>query len=225
MPQQTPALDIAQMILDGFDDYREHFRQITDGARERFEKAQWQQGQAASAARINLYEDKVSEVTARLRAAFDEAVLLDIGLWPLVKSAYISLIDLRFDDELSETWYNSTFCGLFSHDLISDGCMFIHTTRPSLRRARAAQTRTYKPGGKLAGMLEQMFTDYRFSEPYADLPADLRRLEAQLRENLPDWVCKDPDLNVELFSSVLYRNKGAYLVGRIYTSGHCSSRV
>ncbi|WP_237507862.1 isocitrate dehydrogenase kinase/phosphatase AceK regulatory subunit, partial [Pseudomonas carnis] len=31
------ALAIARMILDGFDDYREHFRQITDGARERFE--------------------------------------------------------------------------------------------------------------------------------------------------------------------------------------------
>jgi isocitrate dehydrogenase kinase/phosphatase len=26
-------------------------------------------------------------------------------------------------------------------------------------------------------------------------------------------VCKDPELSVELFSSVLYRNKGAYLVG------------
>ncbi|MDO4235730.1 MULTISPECIES: bifunctional isocitrate dehydrogenase kinase/phosphatase [Pseudomonas] len=212
-----PALAIARMILDGFDDYREHFRQITDGARERFEKAQWQQGQAASAARINLYEEKVGEVTARLRAAFEAGVLQDIERWPLVKSAYIGLIDLRFDDELSETWYNSVFCSLFSHDLISDGCMFIHTTRPSQQRARAAQTRTYTPAGKMADMLAQIFADYRFSEPYADLPADLRRLEAQLRDNLPDWVCKDPDLHVELFCSVLYRNKGAYLVGRIYT--------
>lgn len=215
MPQSSLA--IAQLILDGFDDYRERFRQITDGARERFEKAQWQQGQAASAARINLYEEKVGEVTARLRAHFDEAALLDIDIWPLVKNAYIGLIDLRFDDELSETWYNSIFCGLFSHDLISDGCMFIHTTRPSLRRARAAQTRTYTPVGQIPEMLAQIFADYSFSEPYADLAADLRRLETQLRENLPDWVCKDPDLKVELFSSVLYRNKGAYLVGRIYT--------
>ena len=211
------ALAIAQMILDGFDDYREHFRQITDGARERFEKAQWQQGQAASAARINLYEEKVSEVTQRLRKHFNDAALLDIDVWPVVKSAYIGLIDLRFDDELSETWYNSIFCDLFSHDLISDGCMFIHTTRPSLRRARAAQTRTYTPAGQIPQMLAQIFADYRFSEPYADLAADLHRLETQLRENLPDWVCKDPDLKVELFSSVLYRNKGAYLVGRIYT--------
>ncbi|AZF59468.1 bifunctional isocitrate dehydrogenase kinase/phosphatase [Pseudomonas sp. R11-23-07] len=215
MPQS--ALAIARMILDGFDDYREHFRQITDGARERFEKAQWQQGQAASAARISLYEDKVGEVTARLRAAFEAGVLQDIELWPQVKSAYIGLIDLRFDDELSETWYNSVFCSLFSHDLISDGCMFIHTTRPTQRLARAAQTRIYTPAGNMAQMLAQIFADYSFSEPYADLPADLQRLEAQLRENLPDWVCKDPDLNVELFSSVLYRNKGAYLVGRIYT--------
>ncbi|MBD8193482.1 bifunctional isocitrate dehydrogenase kinase/phosphatase [Pseudomonas fluorescens] len=217
MSQPTPALAIARKILDGFDDYREHFRQITDGARERFEKAQWQQGQAASAARINLYEEKVFEVIASLHTRFDDVDLLDIDLWPLVKSAYISLIDLRFDDELSETWYNSIFCGLFSHDLISDGCMFIHTTRPSLRKARAAQTRTYLPAGNIGEMLAQMFADYRFSEPYADLNADLQRLEAQLRESLPNWVCKDPDLKVELFSSVLYRNKGAYLVGRLYT--------
>src|SRR5471032_1901781 len=197
MPQS--ALAIARMILDGFDDYREHFRQITDGARERFEKAQWQQGQAASAARINLYEEKVAEVTARLRAQFDEATLLEVDAWPLVKSAYIGLIDLRFDDELSETWYNSIFCSLFSHDLISDGCMFVHTTRPSLRRARAAQTRIYTPVGKISDMLAQIFADYSFSEPYADLPADLCRLEVQLRENLPDWVRKDPELKVELF--------------------------
>lgn len=217
MPQKWPAADIARTILDGFDDYREHFRQITDGARARFEQAQWQEAQTASAARINLYEEKVSETVQRLRATFDLETLLDVNQWPLVKSAYISLIDLRFDDELSETWYNSAFCGLFSHDLISDGCMFIHTTRPSLRRARAAQTRTYRPQGHLSTMLEQIFVDYSFSEAYADLPGDLRRLESQLRENLPDWVCKDPELAVELFSSVLYRNKGAYLVGRIYT--------
>lgn len=211
------ALAIARTLLDGFDDYREHFRRITDGARERFEKAQWQQGQAASAARINLYEEKVAEVTARLRASVDSTQLLQSSNWPQVKSAYIGLIDLRVDDELAETWYNSIFCGLFSHDLISDACMFIHTTRPRQRQARAAQTRLYTPAGNLSDLLTQVFADFCFSEPYADLPGDVRRLQAQLRESLPDWVCKDPDLNVELFSSVLYRNKGAYLVGRLYT--------
>ena len=71
MPQQWPAADIARMILDGFDNYREHFRQITDGARERFEKALWQQIQTAAAARINLYEEKVAEVSERLHDSFE----------------------------------------------------------------------------------------------------------------------------------------------------------
>jgi len=219
MTQQWPAADIARLILDGFDDYREHFRQITDGARKRFELAQWQEIQRASAARINLYEEKVSETVQCLRDTFSHPLLLDAEQWPLVKRAYIALIDLRFDDELAETWFNSIFCGLFSHDCISDGCMFVHTTRPSLHSHEhaVAQTRRYSPNVDLAGMLGQIFEDYQFDVPYQDLPRDLQRLEAQLHENLPDWVCKDPELCVELFYSVLYRNKGAYLVGRIFT--------
>ncbi|MBC9250002.1 bifunctional isocitrate dehydrogenase kinase/phosphatase [Pseudomonas alcaligenes] len=218
MAQQRPAADIARQILEGFDDYRAHFREITNGARARFEQAQWQEAQSASAARINLYEEKVSEVGERLRQSFSDEFLLDVELWPLVKSAYISLIDQRFDDELAETWFNSIFCGLFSHDQISDGCMFIHTTRPALRpQASAPQTRSYTPAGNLNQALRQIFEDYRFSVPYEDLERDLQRLEAQLRTNLPDWVCKDPELCIELFSSTLYRNKGAYLVGRIFT--------
>ena len=218
MSQQRPAADIARMILDGFDDYRAHFREITNGARARFEQAQWQEAQAASAARINLYEEKVAEVSERLRQAFAAEQLLDIDLWPVIKSAYISLINLRNDDELAETWYNSIFCGLFSHDQISDGCMFIHTTRPSLRaQDRTPQTRIYQPNGDLQQALRQIFTDYSYGVGYEDLDRDLAKLEQQLRANLPDWVCKDQALTIELFASTLYRNKGAYLVGRIYT--------
>ena len=218
MSQQRPAADIARMILDGFDDYRDHFREITNGARARFEQAQWQEAQRASAARIALYEEKVAEVSGRLREAFNDEQLLDIDLWPLAKSAYIGLIDLRNDDELAETWYNSIFCGLFSHDQISDGCMFIHTTRPSLRpHERTPQTRSYQPRGDLNPALRQIFTDYSYNAPFEDLERDLAKLEQQLRTNLPDWVCKDQQLTIELFSSTLYRNKGAYLVGRIFT--------
>ncbi len=54
-------------------------------------------------------------------------------------------------------------------------------------------------------------------QTHADLANDLSRLDAQLLASLPDWVCEDPALTVELSSSVFYRNKGAYLVGRIST--------
>ena len=218
MPQQWPASAIAALILDGFDDYREQFRQITNGARVRFEQAQWQEIQQASAARIALYEECVGAVSTRLSQEYEAQVLLDVAQWPLVKSAYIAQIDLRYDDELAETWFNSIFCGLFSHDQINDGCMFIHTTRPALRvNERAPQVRQYHPQGDLETALRQLFEDYRFEVPYEDLERDLGHVLSQLRQNLPDWVCKDPELCIELFASRLYRNKGAYVVGRIFT--------
>ena len=56
-------------------------------------------------------------------------------------------------------------------------------------------------------MLQAIFADYPFDVAYGDLEGDLARLEAQVRECLPDWVW-DPELAVELFVPVLYRNKG-----------------
>ncbi|WP_420920017.1 bifunctional isocitrate dehydrogenase kinase/phosphatase [Pseudomonas citronellolis] len=209
---------IAQTILDGFDVYRERFKQITDGAQARFEQAQWQEIQRTSAERIDLYEEKVAETVVRVGSRFSPAELLDVERWPLIKSAYIVLIDPRNDDELAETWFNSIFCGLFSHDNISDGTMFVHTTRPSLRpHARDPHTRLYRPRGNLRRSLEQIFADYRFQVPYEDAEGDLARLDTLLHSNLPDWVCKDPELALELIGSVFYRNKGAYLVGRLFT--------
>lgn len=218
MPIKKPACEIAAAILQGFDDYREQFRQITHGARVRFEKAQWHEIQEASAQRINLYEQRVGQTRQALIKDFPAELLLDVDLWPVIKSAYIALIDPRFDDELSETWYNSIFCSLFRHELINDGNMFVHTTRPALRTsAPAPQTRSYRPHGNLHQALTDIFEDNRFEVGFENLERDLRHLEQQLRESLPDWVCKDPELCIELFASRLYRNKGAYLVGRIYT--------
>ncbi len=212
------AVAIARQILDGFDHYREEFRQITNLGRERFEKAQWQEIQDASAERIQLYKVRVGLTREFLLKQCGEDALLDIEYWPQIKESYTGQIDLRLDDELSETWFNSIFNSLFSHDLISDTCMFVHTTRPELRLNEApVQIRTYRPHGDLAATLRQISEDYRFSVPYADQEGDLVRLEEQLSASLPDWVRKDPELCIELYSSRLYRNKGAYLVGRVFT--------
>lgn len=218
MAINCPAVAIARQILEGFDAYREAFRMITSLGRERFEKAQWQEIQDASAERIQLYKVEVEVTRELLLKTYGEDTLLNIDCWPLIKESYIGQIDLRLDDELAETWFNSIFNRLFSHDLISDRCMFVQSTRPALRLNDAPmQIRTYRPQGDLAATLRQISEDYRFAIDYIDQEGDLARLEEQLRASLPDWVCKDPELCIELYSSRLYRNKGAYLVGRVFT--------
>jgi len=217
MRKQSPADVIARQILAGFDEYRQQFQIITRGACARFERARWLATQQAASERIALYEQKVKATVEGLRHSHVDGLLLDARHWPEIKAAYIRLIEPRFDDELAETWYNSIFCSLFSHDLISDRCMFIHSTRPLHReQARSTQTRYYHPQTDVAGCLAQILHDYRFDLPFADLATDSQRLAGQLQDNLPAHMVQNPALCIELFSGVLYRNKGAYLVGRIY---------
>ncbi|HZJ96130.1 MAG TPA: bifunctional isocitrate dehydrogenase kinase/phosphatase [Thiopseudomonas sp.] len=218
MATNCPAVAIARQILNGFDEYREQFREITNLGRVRFEEARWQDIQAASAERIELYKKCLVKARAALLEQYGEDVLLNIECWPQIKQSYIGQIDLRLDDELSETWFNSMFNSLFSHDQITDECMFVQSTRPVPRTHEAPmQVRSYRPHGDLLGTIRQISEDYRFAVAYEDQEGDIARLEAVLRANLPDWVCKDPELCIELYSSRLYRNKGAYVVGRLYT--------
>lgn len=213
-----PSVAIARDILNAFDDYRDRFRDITNQARKRFEQCKWQEIQKAGAQRIQLYKECVVVTRDKLKKLYGDETLASIDCWAQIKQSYIGQIDLRLDDELSETWFNSVFNSLFSHDKICDSCMFVQSTRHGKRGHNTPmQIRTYRPQGNLTAVLEQISLDYQFDVPYINREKDVVRIEKQLRRNLPDWVCKDPNLTLELYSSRLYRNKGAYLVGRIFT--------
>lgn len=220
---RSPVQQIAQLILNGFDDYRFRFRQITEDAQERFEQARWQAAQQASADRIDLYEIKVAQVVASLHAQVAPCYLQDVNHWPLVKSAYIAAIEHRLDDELAETWFNSIYCHIFGHDGIADAGMFVHSTRCQPRRvSRINLTRRYHPlsrqhGLDLPGMMGRILQDYAFDVPYEDLNRDLAYIVHYLHTQLPDHLFYNPHICIELLESVFYRNKGAYLVGRLMT--------
>lgn len=213
-----PAVSIARQILNGFDTYRNQFREITNLSRFRFEQALWQDIQDASSRRIQIYKEHILVTREGLMSLYGADMLFEVEHWPEIKRSYVGQIDLRLDDELAETWFNSVFNSLFSHDKICNENMFVQTTREErVSSETPMQIRQYRPDNDLQGTLKQIMDDYQFEIPYASPQADLQRIEYQLRENLPEWVCKDPELCIELYSSRLYRNKGAYILGRIFT--------
>lgn len=218
MPHSPETL--AQTILDSFDDYRRQFRDITEGARARFEQARWNDIQDASTQRINLYEECVHNTADTLRTNAELSGIMDAERWPAIRQAYIPLIDQRFDDELAETWFNSIFCALHHHDQISDRTMFVHSSRPLTRPpSRIALTRGFISDGSLDALVRQIQDEYAFDAPWANPDADRHMIVEKLRQGLPDWAQQDRGLTLELVQSVFYRNKGAYLVGRVLSQG------
>ncbi len=68
--KHSPAYRLAATVLHGFDEYRARFQQITQDASRRFRDAAWREAQQASAARINLYGEKVQDTLGRLQRTF-----------------------------------------------------------------------------------------------------------------------------------------------------------
>lgn len=216
----SAAYRLAATILHGFDEYRTRFRAITRDASRRFRDAAWREAQQASAARINLYDDKVAATLGRLRRTFQAEVLTHCECWREAKAHYAELIDQRLDYELAETFFNSLFCSVFHHRHIRDDWMFVYSSRDSApRHSGICLTRTRRVAGDWVGALRWALGEARLETPFDDLERDTRLGADFLVGHLPVALRDADDTEVELLESVFYRNKGAYLVGRLRGGG------
>ncbi|GGX94343.1 isocitrate dehydrogenase kinase/phosphatase [Litchfieldella qijiaojingensis] len=216
----SAAYRLAATILHGFDEYRSRFKQITADARRRFRDAAWREAQQASAERINLYDEKVEETLARLQCTFDEEELTDCECWREAKAHYAELISQRLDYELSETFFNSMFCSIFHHRHIRNDWMFVYSSRDAASHHSGIElTRRFRVQDDWAAALRWALAEAPLETPFEEIERDVKLGTAFLRAHLPEAIRDAEDAEVELLKSVFYRNKGAYLVGRIRGGG------
>ena len=100
------AYDIANAMMDGFNRHYRLFRSESGGAKHRFETADWHGQQRAQRERIEFYDLRVKEATARLENEF-KAGEQPMDVWHQVKLHYIGLLVDHQQPELAETFFNS----------------------------------------------------------------------------------------------------------------------
>ncbi|WP_373183903.1 bifunctional isocitrate dehydrogenase kinase/phosphatase [Halomonas campaniensis] len=216
----SPAYRLAATVLHGFDEYRSRFKQITSDASRRFCDAAWREAQQASAERINLYEEKVTDTLERLKRTFDDDVLAHCECWREAKGHYAELISQRLDYELAETFFNSMFCSIFHHRHIRDDWMFVYSSREDAAHHSGIELCRRRPvAGDWEGALAWALAGAPFRTPFVDLARDVALGGDFLAGHLPAAILEAGDTEIELLKSVFYRNKGAYLVGRIRGGG------
>ncbi|GEN24165.1 bifunctional isocitrate dehydrogenase kinase/phosphatase [Halomonas cupida] len=212
----SPAYRLAATILHGFDEYRSRFKQITLDARRRFRDAAWREAQQASAERINLYQEKVDETLSRLRRTFDHDTLTHCECWREAKHHYTDLISQRLDYELAETYFNSMFCSIFHHRHIRDDWMFVYSSRVGAPHHSGIELcRRHAVNGDWARAIGDALEGAEFEVPFVNIQRCMTLAQQFLEGHLADELRDGEGTEIELLKSVFYRNKGAYLVGRI----------
>jgi isocitrate dehydrogenase kinase/phosphatase len=215
------AQDIARTLLDGFDKHYRLFREASARAKYRFVRGAWAGARESAKARIQMYDQRVVEAVAALRERFPD-VLADESLWPEVKVAYIGMLHEHLQPECAETFYNSVACRVLDRHYYRNEYIF---RRPAIStehlEGEDATYRCYYPGrAGFRATLRDVLTGFGLASPFEDLDRDVRRVVRALREHLPrDWRVYD-NFQIHVLSSLFFRNKAAYIVGRAIDGSH-----
>jgi isocitrate dehydrogenase kinase/phosphatase len=211
----TLALDIARTIRDGFDKHYRLFRETSAKAKERFERGAWAEVREASKARIQMYEQRVVEAVAVLRERFPVAVR-DESLWPDIKIAYIGLLHEHRQPECAETFYNSVACAVLDRRYYRNEYIFWRAAISTEHLDGEEPTyRCYYPAKDgLRTTIRAALTSFGLASPFQDLGRDLRSIVRAVRVHFPDGWRAQPNFQIQVLSSLFFRNKAAYVVGR-----------
>ena len=211
----TEAKLIAEAILDGFDRHYRLFREITAGAKQRFEAADWPAVQAKAQERIGFYDRRVGETVAILRREFHLRDRNDF-LWRRVKVEYLRLLPQHHQPELAETYYNSVFCRLFDRRYYNNDNIFVWPALSTEHlEAEVPTFRCYYPARDgFAAVICAILENLDFRVPYRDRRHDLRNILRAIRTRFPRGRSRDQNFQIAVLNATFYRNKGAYVIGK-----------
>ncbi len=218
------AQRIATAILAGFDKHYALFRYNAQQAKQAYERAQWHGIRKLARERIEYYDKRVLEAVATLESEFEERQLQE-AIWQPVKRHYISLLAEHRQPELAETFFNSVSTKILHRSYFHNDFIFV---RPGVATEYLDNDppsyRVYYPKIEanrlhLRPCLVQMMIDAGFSNPYQDIDRDLSFIERAIHNALGADFIPASDFQLQVFRTLFFRNKGAYLIGRIINDG------
>jgi isocitrate dehydrogenase kinase/phosphatase len=221
-PQQltdTRVFSIAQALLDGFDKHYQIFRATSANAKQRFENADWHGQQDAQRARIEFYDLRVEETIEKLRTEFN-ASELPMEVWNQIKLFYIGLLTGHQQPELAETFFNSVTIKILHHKYYRNDFIFV---RPAVSTEYiddddghgVTSFHAYYPNrDNLRDTLKQLVLNYGLGLPFENLDRDIDFVFNVLREQVGS-VRLRTNFQIQVLSSLFFRNKGAYIVGKV----------
>ena len=206
----------AAAIHAAYEGWRLGFAEITGRARERFERRDWRAAQADATARLALYRIHVDNAVADVRDLLDDA-LMERTLWAAIKAQHARSPAQRGDAEIAETFFNSVTRRVFSTVGVDAAIEYLDPDAFT-SVGSPAPTERYGPGVPDGGVLLRLLLSYEWSVPWAQASRDAELVAAQIRRGLGESGLDGP-ITLEMLRPVFYRNKGAYLVGRILAGG------
>ena len=211
MTDTPDAKAVAEAIYASFLGYRAAYHRITEKAQLRFERADWQGGQAAGAHRLAIYNGHINKLFAEVPQLRSSA---KFAHWPEIKSHFTQLIEDTHDAELAETFFNSAHREHTNDAPPLADEMYLHRSTATLKHPNEPIVRTFRPYDGIVPMVKEILNSFDLNLPWHDLDQDVANILRSLVEARPE-IDASADVSIEVVISPFFRNKGAYLIGQL----------
>lgn len=227
------------MILAGFDRHYALFRYGAQRAKALFESGDWHGIQRLSQERIEYYDMRVRECIQKLQRVLPmrngehqntdcvEMSEPQQAFWQQIKQEYVSLLTVHRQPECAETFFNSVTCRVLHRDYFLNDFLFVRPAVATdyLDSERPAYRVYYPSKDGLKRSLLRMVADFGLATPFEDLPRDVAALARAGVRELSKVMARTgasriaPDCQIHVLGNLFFRNKGAYLIGRLINQG------
>ena len=214
------AYDMAQTLLMGFQRHYSIFREAGRSAKQAFENQNWQGIRQLLRDRITFYDQRVIETAQILEDEFDAHALSD-EIWQQVKLHYIGLLSNLHQPELAETFFNSVTTRILASKYFNNKFIFVRPTISTeyLENDEAPSKpsyRAYYPGDidGLKPILKNLVNSFELNNSFENLERDLNLTTKLIQDSL-SHTSSSTDFQIHALSTLFFRNKTAYIMGRI----------
>jgi isocitrate dehydrogenase kinase/phosphatase len=214
----TLSTDIAQAILDGFDKHYSIFRETSRRAKDRFERGDWTGVREAQRDRIGMYDQRVAEGVEAVMSRFPDAGREE-ALWKRIKVEFIALLyEVEHKQpECAETFFNSVARRLLDRRYYNNQFIFDRAviSTEHLDGDEPAYRSFYPEGTDLTGAFRSALLGFGLRCDFRDLDHDLESVRRAIDEHFPDGWNRHRNFQIQVLCSLFFRNKAAYVVGRV----------
>lgn len=208
-----PVSAAVSSILDAYAGYERGFEEITRRARRRFECRDWPGAQADATERLTLYKTHVDAAVADVHDILQDGVM-ERTVWAAMKAEH-ARGPARPDSELAETFFNSVSRRVFSTVGVDPAIEYLEHAPARWEDPGAAIWQTYLVEAVDAAVVRRVLLSLQWSVPYAQLERDSHLVADLIDARVRAATGRRGPVELDVLHSVFYRNKGAYLVGRI----------
>ncbi len=212
---QSPEQLVVNEIIQGFVSYMHSFNDLSRQAPLYFRERNWDAMQRAHRARLRLYKDHVRKAVSRCRDLLAEAVA-DRVIWSAVRDAYSQQVNVRNDQELAESFFNSVIRKAFPSLAVDEQLMFVYENYSQCKIHQHDLFYNYPREWGLEKIFRKMLDDFDFGVPFIDKEECIRFLVKGVKDVILSRYSPSDETSVQVLKPVFYRNKAAYLIGRTF---------